>query len=361
LSKGKIQNGGAGGLVAIAKVIQPIIMKRHGNLYAKIANIDNIRIAYLKARKGKGWQRTIKRFDVNLNANLEAIYRMLADRKFNTSPYKTKIINEPKRREIFILPFAPDRIVQHALMNVVEPIWEGLFIHDSYACRVGKGIHAGSRRTMEFVRRNRYCLQCDVSKFYPSIDHDTLFSIIQNKIKCSDTLAMIKNIVYSTEGPRNVPIGNYTSQWFGNLYLNELDSFVKQKCQIKDYIRYCDDFLLFHDDKRHLHEIKDELKAFVDARLSLRLRKDSIFPVSQGVDFLGYRHFRGYILLRKSTAKRVIKRLRKMPEMLASGRLSKDRARASLASTRGWLRWANAHNLSLSLEMDKLMELCDAA
>ena len=114
MSKGKTQNGGAGGLVAIAKVIQPIIMKRHGNLYAKIANIDNIRIAYLKARKGKGWQRTIKQFDVNLEANLRAIYQMLRERRFTTSPYRTKIINEPKRREIYILPFAPDRIVQHA-------------------------------------------------------------------------------------------------------------------------------------------------------------------------------------------------------------------------------------------------------
>jgi hypothetical protein len=239
-------------------------------------------------------------------------------------------------------------------MNIVEPIWEGLFIADSYACRIGKGVHAGSRRTMEFVRHNRYCLKCDISKFYPSIDHDTLFAIIQRKIKCPDTLWLLRDIVYSVGGGKNAPIGNYTSQWFGNLYMNELDQHVKHEWRVVDYVRYCDDFLFFHDDKAFLGAIKSELNEFLKEKLHLSMSACELFPVSQGVDFLGYRHFRGYMLLRKSTAKRMMRRVRRFPELLAKGRITKDQLRSSLASIEGWLRWANAYNLSLKLGIGEL-------
>lgn len=151
-------------------------MKRHGDLYSEICDIENLRLAYQKARKGKNWQNTIKDFDKNAEGNLLKIQKSLINKTFRTSGYRTKIIHEPKDRTIYILPFNPDRIVQHALMNIIEPIWEGLFIHNSYACRVGKGIHAGSRKTMEYIRRNKYCLKCDISKFYPSMKHDILFN-----------------------------------------------------------------------------------------------------------------------------------------------------------------------------------------
>ena len=188
-------------------------MRRHGNLYNKIVDIDNIRNAYLSAKKGKGWQNTVKNFEKNLEINLLAIQKSLIDKTFSTAKYKIKIITEPKRREIFILPFAPDRIIQHALMNILEPIWDSLFIFDSYACRKGKGIHKGSQRTMRAVRNNKYCLKMDISKFYPSMEHDILFKIVQKKIKCPDTLWLIKDIIYSIGNGKNVPIGNYTSQY----------------------------------------------------------------------------------------------------------------------------------------------------
>jgi len=329
-------------------------MKRHGNLFNKITTTENIQLAYYKARKGKRWQRKVQDFEKDLDNNIENIRQSLINKTFDTAGYRTKTIYEPKEREIFILPFAPDRIIQHALMNIIEPIWDSIMIYNNYACRVGKGIHAGSRKTMEYVRKNDYCLKCDISKFYPSVDHDILYNILQRKIKCTDTLWLIKNIIYSYPGGKNVPIGNYTSQWFGNMYLNELDVYIKHVLKCKDYIRYCDDFCLFHNDKKILNMMAKSIESFLLTRLNLKFSKCDLFPVSHGVDFLGYRHFRKYILLRKSTAKRVRKRLSKLPQMLKNGKINKDQLRSSIASTHGWLKWANTYNFQLSIHINNL-------
>jgi len=187
-------------------------MKRHGNLFPQIVDRDNIELAYDKARKGKTWQRTIRRIDEKRDEALDKLQDGLVSERFTTSPYKIKKVYEPKERDIYVLPFYPDRIVQHALMNVIEPIWTPLLIHDTYACIPGRGLHAGSRRTMEFVRRYRYVLKCDISKFYPSIVHDIMYSLVERKIKCCPTLRLISDIIYSIPGGRNVPNGNYTSQ-----------------------------------------------------------------------------------------------------------------------------------------------------
>ena len=317
-------------------------MKRHNNLFDQIVSIENLRLAYQKAKKGKSKKSPVIKFSQNVEENLLKIQESLVNKTFTTSHYTTKVVHEPKKRTIYVLPFNPDRIVQHAIMNVLEPIWDKLFIFDSYACRIGKGIHKGSKKTMEFVRKYKYCLKCDVSKFYPSINHDVLYKIICKKIKCKDTLALLKNIIYSTDG---VPIGNYTSQWFGNLYLNELDFFVKQTYGIKAYIRYCDDFLLFHDDKNYLRELSIKIQDFVWTNLRLILSKDDLFLVNRGVDFLGYRHFKNYILLRKSTVKRVKLRLEKLPLQLHEGKQLFDSCVSSIASTLGWMQHGNCFNL----------------
>lgn len=333
-------------------------MRRHGTLWPRIIDIENVYEAYKHARKGKGWQNTVKRFEAKLETNLAKIQASLIGKTFTTSPYTEKIIHEPKTRTIYRLPFDPDRIVQHAIMNIVEPIWGRLFISDSYACRVGKGIHAGSRKTMEFIRQNRFCLKMDISKFYPSVDHDILFEIIQRKIKCRDTLWLTQNILYSFPGGKNIPIGNYTSQWFGNLYLNELDQYLKQHERVKSYIRYCDDFCIFSNDKERLNDLTHKIETFLTEKLQLSLSKCDLFPVKRGVDFLGYRHFPKYILIRKSTVKRVKKRLRTLPGLLITGKISPEKIMSSLASTMGWLRWANSFHLSNALRIDDLMKLC---
>jgi len=327
-------------------------MKRHGSLWSKITDLNNIYLAYKKAKKGKNWQNTISRFDDDLDENIFNIRDSLVEKTFTTSPYIEKTIYEPKQRIIYKLPFNPDRVVQHALMNVLEPIWNSLFIHDSYSCRIGKGIHAASRRTMDFIRATgpgSYCLKMDIRKFYPSIDHDILYEIVQRKIKCPDTLWLLEDIIYSIPGGKNVPIGNYTSQWLGNLYMNELDQYLKHEHKIRHYIRYCDDFILLHQDKKFLGQMAEGIESFLDEKLALKLSKNDIFPVRQGIDFLGYRHFPDHILVRKTTAKRIKRRMQELPRQLARCEITADQYRSSIASTNGWLLWANSHNFKQSL------------
>jgi len=331
-------------------------MKRHGDLFDKIVEMNNLETAFAKSAKGKHWQDTVKHIEDNLPEKLGEIREMLMDGSFKTSKYRIKRIYEPKERDIYILPFFPDRIIQHAIMNIVEPIWLPLFIKDSYACIKDRGQHAGSRRLMGMIRNKKYCLKCDVRKFYPSVNHEVLFEIIERKIKCKRTLSLFRDIIDSIPGESNIPIGNYTSQWMGNLYLNELDQMIKHKYKVKDYLRYCDDFILLNNDKSKLAELRDVVISFMSDRLKMTLGTAEIFPVSQGIDFLGYRHFpEGYVLLRKSTALRVKKRIKNMLAQYASGRIEAERVECSLASTQGWLRWANTHNLSLALEIDELV------
>jgi len=332
-------------------------LRRHGNLFEKIVSIENLTFAAAKAKKGKKWQDTIKNFEKDEEFNIQKLHESLMNKTFTTSKYKIKKVYEPKEREIYVLPFYPDRIVQHAIMNVIEPIWDRLFIENSYACRVGKGQHRGSTKCMEFVRRNKYCLKCDIKKFYPSVKHDILFGIIKKKIKCKDTLELLKDVIYSIEDGKNVPIGNYTSQWFGNLYLNELDTYIKHELKIKDYARYSDDFILFSNCKNELKYCKEKIETFISDKLGLTFSKSSIFPVSHGVDYLGYRHFKKYILLRKSTAKRVQRRISKLPKQLEKGLIDREQFVSSIQSTNGWLRWANTHNLKINLKIQELLEV----
>lgn len=333
-------------------------MKRHGNLFQQIVATDNLMAAYQRASRGKHNMCNVQKFDQDVGGNIEKIRQLLVTKSFRTSRYQTKTIHEPKTREIYVLPFSPDRIVQHAIMAILGPIWDRLMISDSFACRIGKGQHAGSRRIMEFVRKYRYCLQCDVAKFYPSIDQQVLADLIRHKIKCPETLWLLDDIIFSYPGGKNAPIGNYTSQWFGNLYLNELDHLVKHDLGFKAYLRYCDDFCLFSDDKATLQQAKEIIGQFLANRLKLRFSFAEVFPVSHGVDFLGYRHFKRHILLRKSTATRVKRRLANLPKLLAGGKISLDQFRSSIASTKGWLQWASTHNLQTALQLKKLEAMC---
>lgn len=331
-------------------------MKRYGNLFNKITTLDNLQIAYRKSSRGKHWQRAVKVYDKDPLPWLVKLQESLKNGTFHTAHYKTKQIYEPKERTIYILPFYPDRIVHHAVMNVLEPIFDKLMIKDSYACRKGKGQHAGSNRCMEMVRRNKYCLKCDISKFYPSVNHAILKRIIRHKIKDKKLLWLLYEIIDSTHTETNVPIGNYLSQWFGNLYMNEVDKYVKHKLRVKDYIRYCDDFCFFSNNKDELREIRSWLPEYLDKQLKLKLSKCQLFPTSQGVDFLGYRHFPRYILVRKRTAKRIRRHLRETMHLLKCGRITPKTARSKIASAKGWIQHANAHNYAMANHINKLWE-----
>ena len=333
-------------------------MKRLNNVFDKIISLENLNLALDRAARGKKWQRGVRNVLEHREQRLAELHELLASGRYEVSAYQTKTIYEPKKRLLHILPFYPDRIIQHAIMNVFENFWDGLMIYDSYACRIGKGQHKGSIRCMRHVRRYRYVLKCDVSKFYPSLNHDILKRVIKRKIKDRRLLDLLFKIIDSNGSDVGVPIGSYLSQWFGNLYLNELDVFVKHTKRIKAYLRYCDDFVLFSDSKSELDELRTEIRD-VCANLKLRLSKAEIFPARHGVDFLGYRHFPdGKILLRKRTARRVKAKISKFHRLLRR-RVSKrtaERLQSSIGSMEGWMRHANTYNLRLSLQIDTLKE-----
>lgn len=285
-------------------------MKRIGGLWDALVSKDNLRLAIYKAAKGKRNRTSIQRVLKNEDYYVNKLHDILVSGEYKTSMYSIKTIYEPKERLIYSLPFFPDRIAHRAIMNVLEEYWDKLLIYDSYACRKGKGTHRGSRRCMEFTRKYRYVYKADVSKFYPNIDHAILKGIISRKLKDKRLLNLLYEIIDSanmcgtTPYGKNVPIGNLLSQWLGNLYLGELDYFVKHVLKAKAYIRYCDDFVIFSDDKAWLHEVRKKIQAFLQDKLYLKLSKSSVFPVSRGVDFLGYRHFSTYLTLRKRTMKK---------------------------------------------------------
>jgi len=210
---------------------------------------------------------------------------------------------------------------------------------------------------MEFVRRNKYALKCDIRKFYPSISHDIMFDIVKKSVTDERMLGILRDIIHSVQGGKNVPIGNLCSQWFGNLYLHELDMFVKQSLRCKCYLRYSDDFCLFHNDKEKLKEWRRRIDEFIHARLGLSFSKSEIFPVGNGLDFVGYRHFKDFILIRKRTLKRMKKRMLRIGKMNKIPECKIENARGSVAAANGWFKHACSYNLRKKLKFKKLKRM----
>jgi retron-type reverse transcriptase len=255
----------------------------------------------------------------------------------------TKKTASGKIREIYKLPYFPDRIIHHAIIQIVEPIWFKSLIRDTYSSIKGRGIHDGVKRIKIalFDKENTtYCLKMDVKKFYPSVDNEILKQIISRKIKDKDLLWLLNEIIDSTKG---IPIGNYLSQYFGNLYLSELDHLCKSKT--KYYFRYCDDMVILHKDKKHLHQLKDEIESFLNNNLHLQLKQNwQVFPVQiRGIDFLGYRFFHTHTLLRNSIKKNFIKSIRKINKRHET--LPWTIIVNSVMSYFGWFKYANCKNL----------------
>ena len=315
-------------------------MKRYKHLWDDFISMENLELAAKKAVKSKKSKRATKKFLKNKTILLQQLQQSLIDGTFNTSEYKIRKIYEPKERLIYILPLYPDHIVHHALINILGPIWQSSFVRDSYACIPGKGLHKASKAIMHFIRRNKYALQCDIRKFYPSINHSVMFNIIKRKIADKKLLGVLKNIIWSCGDEKNLPIGNLTSQWMGNVYLNELDHFVKEKLKCRDYIRYCDDFCVFSDDKSKLKQYKSQLKDFLGDVLKLEFSKSVIFPVERGVNFIGYRHFKKFIMLRKYGVKKLKKRILNIAFYNDTSKL----AIGQLAAYYGWIKWCNSYN-----------------
>jgi retron-type reverse transcriptase len=281
-------------------------MKRIGNLYECIISVENLLLADEKARRGKKSTYGVLKHDRNRDENILNLHEALKNKTFQTSEYHVFTIREPKEREIHQLPYYPDRIVHHAIMNVMEPIWVSIFTKDTYSCIKGRGIHAAAerlkRQLKNDVENTAYCLKIDVRKFYPSVDHDILKSIIRRKIKDADLLWLLDSIIDSAPG---VPIGNYLSQFFANLYLSYFDHYVKEVLKVKYYYRYADDMVFLSPSKADLHALLIEINHYLHENLRLDLKGNyQVFPTAKrGIDFVGYRFFHTHTLMRKSIKK----------------------------------------------------------
>jgi retron-type reverse transcriptase len=323
-------------------------MKRYGNLFSKIVDLDNITLAHKNAKKGKGHYGEVQEVEKYPEKHIHAIQDMLVNKTFTTAKYRTKMIYEPKTRIIYKLPYFPDRIVHHAVMNVIQPIWDKVFIRDLYSAIPGKGLHAGVLRLRQFLKdreNTQYCLKFDIKNYYPSVNHDILLELVKRKIKCKNTLWLLEDVIRSPCGNTNLPIGNYLSQYFGNIYLNGLDHWIKEEKGMKYFVRYCDDAVFLHKSKDVLNELLEEIEIFLNDNLKLKLNpKTQIFPVdARGIDFLGYRSFRNYTLLRKSSATRFKRKILFIEQNY--DKLEPQHIVSSIMSYCGWIKHCDGHHL----------------
>jgi len=305
-------------------------MKTYKNLFPKIISFENLFLAANKAAKGKRDKPNVLLFFLKLEENLYRLQDYLAARDYHTGGYNTFRIYDPKPRMISAAPFH-DRVVHHALMNVIAPLMERSFIFDSYANRIGKGTHKAIRRYHSFLREYQYVLKCDIKSYFPSIDHEILKALIRKRIGCKKTLWLIETIIDGSnpqptfcdyfpgdklftplERRVGLPIGNLTSQFFGNLYLNPLDHFIKESLRCKAYVRYVDDFALFSDSKSQLRKWKKDIQIFLqDHRLKLQPKRCHIYPSGVGNRFLGQVVFPTHRRLTGENVRKFKKRMRK--------------------------------------------------
>jgi retron-type reverse transcriptase len=291
--------------------------KTHNNLYSRIIDFDNLWQAYLAARKGKRYRREVSRFAVNLEDNLLNIHNHLIWESWQPGKSREFRIYEPKQRDIQAPPFA-DRIVHHALVRIVEPLFEKRFIYHSYACRRDKGAQKAIRAVQSMLRQaqresdNPYVIKADVKSYFASINHDILFSAVRRVISCPQTLALWRRIssAYGHEDGIGLPVGALTSQLSANILLDQLDHAVKDRMGINNYVRYMDDIIIVVLDKASAWLILNDLIREMSG-LGLCLNpKTSIFPIERGVDFCGYRTWATHILPRKRNIKKARERLR---------------------------------------------------
>lgn len=275
--------------------------------------MHNLELADKNARKGKVKTHGVRLFDKNREGNLLALQQALKLKTFKTSPYHIfKVNNYGKEREIYRLPYFPDRVVHHAIMNITKDLWVSIFTADTFSCIEKRGIHMGVKRLKKALKdpETVYCLKLDIKKYYPSIDHDILKSIIRKKIKDNDLLWLLDEIIDSAPG---VPIGNYLSQYFANLYLTYFDHYIKEVLKVKYYFRYADDMVILSDSKVHLHELYEQIKDYLKDNLKLTIKHNyQIFPIEKrGIDFLGYVFYHSHVLLRKSIKQRFARNVAK--------------------------------------------------
>ena len=318
-------------------------MKRIGNIYEQITTLKNLQEADRKGQQGKSNQYGVMLHNENREGNLLILQDMLASKTYRTSPYDIFKIYEPKEREVYRLPYFPDRITHHAIMNVLEPIFVDTFTADTYSCIKKRGIHALMHKLKNDLKNTEgttYCLKFDIKKFYPSVDHDVLKSLLRRKFKDPDLLWLLDEIIDSAPG---LPIGNYLSQYLSNFYLSYFDHWMKEEKRVRYYYRYADDIVILSDDKAILHRLLIDIKVYL-ADLKLEVKDThQVFPVeARGIDFVGYVFRHSHVRIRKSIKENFARKLSKSPN------------HPSKASYLGWLGHCNAKHLTKKLLANEL-------
>lgn len=342
-------------------------MKRYGNLFERIYDIDNIRLAHENAKKGKGWYKEVKEIDANPDHYLNMIRDMLLNHTFRTSPYEVFYKQEGKKqRKIYKLPYFPDRIVQWAIMQVIEPILLNTFTTDTYSAIPEMGLHVALSKLQAAMQTDvqgcQYCFKMDIRHYYQSIDHDILKMKYRRLFKDPDLLELLDEIIDSIataddedlirleaaeDEEKGLPIGNYHSQYGGNYYLAAFDHWIKEVKHVKHYFRYMDDIIIFAETKEELHRLRVEIADYLKTNLKLTIKDNwQVFPTyERGIDYLGYRVFLNYTLLRKSTCLNMERKLKKIRAKCEAGNMMNYSEWCCINSYIGWLKHCNSYNL----------------
>lgn len=325
-------------------------MKRQYGLFCQLTRFDNLLLAARKAARGKHDRLAVAEFEFYLEREVLALQSELKEGCYKPGEFFTFEIRDPKPRRICAAPFR-DRVVHHAICNVLAPVFERRLIFDSYACRPGKGSHAAVKRVQEISRRYAFFLKLDIRKYFDSVDHSVLKSLLKRYLKDRPLLELLERIIDNSSpwtGPgKGLPIGNLTSQYFANIYLGELDHFLKERHETKGYIRYMDDMLVFASNKPELHELLVLIRQFLDQKLCLQLKTSALLlaPVTQGVPYLGFRIWPGLLRVDKRSLRRLRRRLRSVENAYSNNRMDIDRLGNSVASM--FAHVANADTLHL--------------
>lgn len=321
-------------------------MKRAVNLYDDIYELNNLYLAYYKASKGKRSKNDVIRFSKSLDKNLLSIQSQLIKRDVKLGDYHYFTINDPKRRLICAASF-PERIIHHAIMNVTDVYFDNFQIYDSYACRVDKGTHKAIHRAFSMCKNYKYYIKLDIKKYFDSIDHEILYSLLLKRFKDNDLLNLFSNLIdtYKTSPGKGIPIGNLTSQYFANYYLAYFDRYVKEELKIKDYLRYMDDFIIFVNEKSKLMPIVSSIAIFLCDTLSLELKPPLINSVSSGIPFLGFKLYKHKIFLSKRSKKRFKDKFISYESNYENGLWDIDELSHRVLSLISFTKTANARNL----------------
>jgi len=337
-------------------------MKTYNNLYTNLCSIENLFLAYKNARKGKSSKYYIKRFEKKKIRNIFLLKKELEYLTYKPKQLKRFIIKDPKTRTIHISDFR-DRVVHHALINILQPIYEKIFIYDSYANRINKGTHKSIQRFNSFKRKvskngrliknpyNKnsiigYVLKADIKQYFNEVNQEILIKIINKKIKDKNIIWLTKQILdnFNSNGNgKGMPLGNYTSQFFANVYLNDLNYFIKHELKAKYYIRYVDDFVIIHSSKKQLLKWKEEIIQFLKEKLKLEIHPDKskIVPLLRGIDFVGFRNFYYYKLLRKRDIRKIINKIRNYKK----GNIIEEKMLEIFQGWNAYAKWANSYKL----------------